>query len=137
MPVKIGDGSSIMMMDVGLNWLGLARSLTQRMTVLHESGKWHLWLKCWGVQDEKHRNVFRRQWLAKQVTLNLVAPLLAQEFVLLLCLDAFCNHRESQCLTHVDDGRRNGAVFRALREVADEGSIDFDRIDGKFFHQGH
>ena len=60
----------------------------------------------------------RRNGLAEQKALKLVAGMLAQEVILVLGLHAFRDDGQSKLAAHFDDGSGDRAVFDAAGEVA-------------------
>ena len=79
----------------------------------------------------------RRDRLAEQIALHFVATTLAQERRLLGGFDAFGDKGHAERLAHADDRLGDRPVLGILRQILDEGPIDLERVDRKFFHQRH
>ena len=69
---------------------------------------------------------------AEVVALGFFAVVGLQEIQLGLGFHAFGYHAEFQALGHAEDGGDDGSFVRRGGDLADEGLIDFQRIDGKF-----
>lgn len=78
-----------------------------------------------GRRDDVYRflryqlhQLFARQWLAEEITLNLIASKKSQQSQLFLCLDAFGNHFQSEVLSKRHD--RWAAICERLRRNLDD-----------------
>ena len=83
------------------------------------------------------RNAARRQRLAEQVTLHLVAAVPAQERLLLERSHALGHGVMPSALPMLMMACAIAWSSMLLREVANEGSIDLDGVDRELLHQRH
>ena len=97
-----------------------------------------LFLRCDGhgerqqlVVAEQGGEFVRRQRAAEQVALDRVAPPAAQEAGLGLGFDAFGEDRQVEAAAHDDGGRGDGRIDRVVDDVAHEGLVDLDLVEGK------
>jgi hypothetical protein len=70
-----------------------------------------------------------RHRLREQIALRVLAAVLLQQGVLPFRLHALRHHRQLQAVRQRDDRRHDGAVFRTLFQVLDEGAVDLDLLD--------
>jgi len=54
----------------------------------------------------------------------------AQEVQLLLCLHTFRHHLQIEVVRHGDNGGRDGHVVAVGRNVAHEGAVDLEAVEG-------
>jgi len=78
--------------------------------------------------DQPGRHRLGRQRAPDQVALHLVAAHLAQGLELGRRLHAFGDGGHRQAAGHHDDGLRDRAVLAAVRQRADEGTVDLQRV---------
>src|SRR5690606_5397772 len=71
------------------------------------------------------------EWLAEEIALKLVAPMLGQEFDLGLGFNPFGDDLEIDGMTQLDDRFGNRRISLALGHVHHEGAIDFETVHGK------
>src|SRR5690606_11557385 len=78
---------------------------------------------------KKHLAGGRRQRFAEHVPLDAVATLLPQPLLLGFRFDPFGNDGQPQGAGQGNDGGRDGGVAAVLRQVTDEGTVDFHDVD--------
>ena len=82
----------------------------------------------------KHHGELRRaERSTEEIALDIVAILAAQEVHLHLLFDTFGNHAFFQTPRHGDHGADDNSLIRRVGDVADEGTIDLQDIDGEMF----
>ena len=69
-----------------------------------------------------------RQRPAKEVALQFLAALRAQEIEVFLDLHALGDHRAVQAVRHADGGADDGFVVRIDADIAHEGLVDLDAV---------
>src|SRR3546814_3806566 len=69
----------------------------------------------------------------EKITLEDGAADEAQQFHLLLPLDAFDHHFKPKFLNDADDRATNHSGLRRIDDIADQSAVDLYTIDGKFF----
>lgn len=88
------------------------------------------------LRPEKSLNIFRAGRATEVKTLGLVAGVVAQEVFLGFGFHAFGHYGQAQGFAHGDDRFGDGPVFAAGGDVADEGAVHFQGVDGEAFDLG-
>lgn len=78
---------------------------------------------------QEFQQAIGRQRAADQVALQFVALEQGEEFCLLLFLDPLGDDLEIEGVRHSDHGRHDRHADRAGRHRADEGLVNFQRVD--------
>ena len=85
---------------------------------------------------EHGRKGVGRQRAAAKVALVRVAAFLSQKRQLPLGFHPFRQYRQAHAVPHGDDGRADGAIVLAVRNVVDEPLVDLEHVDGKALELG-
>ena len=83
------------------------------------------------VSGEKGRQLILSKRRAEQEALDFIAAEITQSPILLHVLDALGDDRESQPLSHDDNGFDDDGILAAVHHAGDERAINFDRVDGQ------
>lgn len=77
----------------------------------------------------KRLELFKRQRLADQIALDLIAMVFAQERQLLWGFHALGDHQQVEAVSQLDDGSGDGRVLWVAGHFADECDVDFKLVD--------
>lgn len=83
---------------------------------------------------EKFGALFSGERMAEVEALRLAAALVKEEIVLFAGFDPFGDDALMESLAHVDDGAGHGGSVGVSGNLVNEGTIDFEGVDGKPSH---
>jgi len=83
------------------------------------------------VLAEQLREGFGGHGLTEKIPLNEIRAFAEQEVELLQCFDAFGHDLNAKSMRHGNDRANDGRRVFVTHRIFDEGTIDFEHIDGQ------